>query len=390
MSQEEHVMKTTESSAHQAASTTSYAAPSPNPFIIVSDRSSRLMVIVLVSCALTIALTRLYLVMTGYPQIGNSTFHLAHALWGGLALFLAGIMALIVQNRGSAEIVALLTGVGFGLFVDEVGKFITQKNDYFFPLAAPIVYASLVLILLLAELARRHQLRNPRAHLVAAISLSQTIADGTATQTEITAMANHIRQARTGSLDDASAALLNGIETSMALADQVEEPFAFVGRAIRRVRRAVASWLPANRARLLARWAMALFCVLGLLQLLLLIGVALAPEGLRRALTLSVRDQPVGDLGKIVFFVTWGLNAVVALLAGITWWALRPGRVRRRVALSRGYGAMLLMLLLGNLLSSYVYQFAVLLEATLQVITLGLLVRWDHATRPSTVESQVS
>jgi hypothetical protein len=45
----------------------------------------------------------------------------------------------------------------------------------------------------------------------------------------------------------------------------------------------------------------------------------------------------------------------------------------------------LLMLLLGNLLSSYVYQFAVLLEAAWQVLTLALLVRWDHATRPATV-----
>jgi hypothetical protein len=327
----------------------------------------------------------LFLVITGYPQIGNSTFHLAHALWGGLALLLAGVMALVVQNRGAVTIIALVIGVGFGLFVDEVGKFITQKNDYFFPLAAPIVYASLLLILLFTELARRHQLRSPRAHLLAAISLSQTIADGTATRTEITAMENHIRQARTGSLDDASAALLNGIETSMALTDRVDEPFAFAGRAVRRIRRAIASWLPANRARRFARLAMALFCILGLLQLLLLIGVAFTPEALRQGLTLSVRDQPVGAFGKIVFLLTWGLNAVVAILAGITWWALRPGRIRRRLALRCGYGAMLLMLLLGNLLSSYVYQFAVMLEATFQVITLALLARWDQATRPSIV-----
>jgi uncharacterized membrane protein YwzB len=376
-------MKSTESSAPDVTSTRTYAEPTPNPFLMVSDRSSQLMVIVLVSCALTVALTRLFLVLTGYPQIGNSTFHLAHALWGGLALFLAAIMALVVHNRGAVVIVALLSGVGFGLFVDEVGKFITQKNDYFFPLAAPIVYACLLLILLLTELARRHQLRSPRAHLLAAISLSQTIADGTATKTEITAMENHIRQARTGSLDDASAGLLNGIETSMTLADQVEEPFAFAGRALRRIRRAVATWLPANRARRLVRIAMALFCVLGLVQLLLLVGAAFSPQRLRQAL--SVRDQPVGDLGKIVFLITWGLNALVAVLAGITWWALRRGRLRRRLALSCGYGAMLLMLLLGNLLSSYVYQFAVLLEATFQVITLTLLVRWDRATRPSMV-----
>jgi hypothetical protein len=178
----EHVMRSTESSAQNTGTTGTYAAPTPNPFIIVADRSSRLMVIVLVSCALTVAVTRLFLVLTGYPQIGGSTFHLAHALWGGLALFLAGTMALVVQNRGAAVVGAMLTGVGFGLFVDEVGKFITQKNDYFFPLAAPIVYASLLLILLLTEVVRRHQLRSPRAHLLAAISLSQTIADGTATQ----------------------------------------------------------------------------------------------------------------------------------------------------------------------------------------------------------------
>ena len=377
-------MKSTES-APAAASTHTYAAPTPNPFIIVSDRSSRLTLIVLVSCALTVALTRLFLVLTGYPQIGNSTFHLAHALWGGLALFLAGMMTLIVQNRGAAVIIALLTGVGFGLFVDEVGKFITQKNDYFFPLAAPVVYASLLLILLFTELARRHQLRSPRAHLLAAISLSQTIADGTATPTEISAMEDHIRQARTGSLDDPSAALLNGIETSMGLADRVEESFALIGRTVRRIHRTVASWLPANRARRFVRLAMAVFCILGLFQLLLLVGVAFTPEGLRRTVTLSVRDQPVGDLGKIVFLVTWGLNAVVAALAGITWWALRPGRIRRRLALRCGYGAMLLMLLLGNLLSSYVYQFAILIQVALQVITLGLLVRWDQVIRPTTV-----
>jgi hypothetical protein len=380
-------MRSTESSIQNAGSTSTYAAPTPNPFIIVSDRSSQLMMIILVSCALTVALTRLFLVLTGYPQIGNSTFHLAHALWGGLALFLAGTTVLALQNRGAAVVGALLAGIGFGLFVDEVGKFITQRNDYFFPLAAPIIYASLLLILLLSELARRHQLRSPRAHLLAAISLSQTIADGTVSPTEIKAMENHIQQARKGSLDDASAALLDGIEASMALADRVDDPFTFTfaARTTRRIRGLVDSWLPANRARRLARIAMAIFCILGLIQLGLLVGSAFTPEGLRQVLTVSVRDQPVGQFGQIVLLFTWVLNIVVAVLAGIAWWALRPRRLRRRLALRCGYAAILLMLLLGNLLSSYVDQFAVLVEATLQIITLGLLVRWDQATRPSNV-----
>jgi hypothetical protein len=377
-------MTPTDSATKDGAARHSYADPTPNPFVIVSDRSPELMVIVLVSCALTVALTRLFLELTGYPQIGNSTFHIAHALWGGLALFLASVMVLIVQNRGSAALVAFLTGVGFGLFVDEVGKFITQQNDYFFPLAAPIIYASLLMILVFTELARRHQLRSPRAHLLAAISLSQTIADGTVTPREIGEMDEHIRQARTGALDDASAALLDGIEASMALADRVDDS-SWGARALRSVRSMVDSWLPAARARRLARLGIAAFFVIGLLQLGLLVGVtAFMPEGLRQALTVRVGDHPVGQFGQVVLVFTWILNAVVTILTGISWWSLRPSRLRRRLALRCGYGAMLSLLVLGNLLSSYVDQFAVLVAAALQVLALGLLARWDHTTRAST------
>jgi hypothetical protein len=376
-------MTPADSPTKDSAARLRYADPTPNPFVIVSDRSRELMVIVLVSCALTVALTRLFLELTGYPQIGNSTFHIAHALWGGLALFLASVMVLIVQNRGSAALVAVLTGVGFGLFVDEVGKFITQQNDYFFPLAAPIVYASLLMILLFTELARRHQLRSPRAHLLAAISLSQTIADGTVTPREIAEMDEHIRQARTGALDDASAALLDGIDAAMALADRVDDS-SWGAQALSRVRSMVDSWLPERRARRLARLGIAGFFFIGLLQLGLLVGVAFTPEGLRRALTVSVGDYPVGRFGQAVLVLTWILNGVVTILTGISWWSLRPRRLRRRLALRCGYSAMLSLLVLGNLLSSYVDQFAVLVVAALQVLALGLLVRWDRTTRAST------
>src|SRR5215210_3867683 len=355
-------MKSTESAA-AAASTHTYAAPAPNPFIIVSDRSSRLTLIVLVSCALTVALTRLFLVLTGYPQIGNSAFHLAHALWGGLALFLAGMMTLIVQNRGAAVVVALLTGIGFGLFVDEVGKFITQRNDYFFPLAAPIIYGCLVVILLVTELAGRHQLRSPRAHLLAAIDLSQTVADGTVTHTEMRAMSEHIRRAREDGLDPASAALLDGMETALTRADQIDDTKTFSARTRHRLRELTERWLPADRARRGARLALLVFCLFGTVELVLLLVSAFQGGGMAEIFQITVGDRPLGRFGRGVEIATWALGLTVAVLSGMAIWAMRPKHLRREQALRYGYTALLVLLLLGNLLSSYVSQFTILAQA---------------------------
>jgi hypothetical protein len=364
-----------------------FGTPTPNPFLIVSERSRVLMVVVLVSCALTVALTRLFLVLAGYPQIGGATYHLAHALWGGLFLLAAGIVALVVQNRGAALVVALLTGVGFGLFVDEVGKFITQQNDYFFPLAAPIVYACLLLILAVTELAGRHQLRSPRAHLLAAIALSQTVADGTVTHTEMAAMSEHIRGARAAELDDASAALLAGIEASLERADRIDDTKNLSARFHRRLLELEEQWLPAERARRWSRLALLAFCLIGTVEFTVIVVAAVQQGGLGAPLQITVGDRPLGWFGQVVEASTWVLGLAVAVMAGMAWWAMRPHRLRRERALRLGYGALLLLLLVGNLLASYVSQFAVFVQAAVQVGALGLLTRWDRATRPDEARS---
>ncbi len=90
--------------------------------------------------AATVILTRLFLELTGYPQLGNENLHIAHVLWGGLILFLACQVALMFSNRAVYQVVAIMSGIGMGLFIDEVGKFITRTSDYFYPPAAPIIY----------------------------------------------------------------------------------------------------------------------------------------------------------------------------------------------------------------------------------------------------------
>jgi len=81
--------------------------------------------------------------------LGNETLHIAHVVYGGVLLYASSILPLLYANRWAYTWGALISGVGVGLFIDEVGKFITQTNDYFFPAAAPIIYAVFLLTVLI-------------------------------------------------------------------------------------------------------------------------------------------------------------------------------------------------------------------------------------------------
>jgi hypothetical protein len=108
--------------------------------------------------AASVSLTRFILEATGYPQLGNETLHIAHCLYGGVILYISCLIPLIYKNNWAFTWSGILSGVGMGLFIDEVGKFMTQNNDYFFPAAAPIIYGFLlVTILLYIQVAKRSE-----------------------------------------------------------------------------------------------------------------------------------------------------------------------------------------------------------------------------------------
>ena len=135
------------------------------------------LLLMLLSFAGSVAFTRLFLELTGYPQLGGGSIHIAHVLWGGLLLYLAALLPLIFANRWVYIVGAVLAGIGVGLFIDEVGKFITQTNNYFEPLAAPIVYALFLLSVLLYFRVSRPVPREPRAELYQVLEAMEEVLD---------------------------------------------------------------------------------------------------------------------------------------------------------------------------------------------------------------------
>lgn len=125
----------------------------------------------LVSAVATVLVIRAYLWATGYPQIGSDGLHIAHVLWGGL-LMLVGVLLLVLRlGRPALRLGAFLAGVGFGFFIDEIGKFVTSDVNYFFEPAVAMIYVVFVVIAIVLAVVRYRTRVDARAALANAMSL---------------------------------------------------------------------------------------------------------------------------------------------------------------------------------------------------------------------------
>jgi hypothetical protein len=125
----------------------------------------------LISAVAAILTIRVFLHLTGYPIVGGGTLHIAHMLWGGLLMALALVLSLGFLGTGVRALAAVVGGVGFGTFIDELGKFITRDNDYFFKPTFALIYVVFVLMYLAFRAVQRRSLTR-REYLANALELT--------------------------------------------------------------------------------------------------------------------------------------------------------------------------------------------------------------------------
>jgi hypothetical protein len=130
----------------------------------------------LLAAASSLLLVRLYLHLTGYPQIGSGGLHIAHMLWGGTLMLASIVMTICFLGARVQRIAAITGGIGFGVFIDELGKFITRDNNYFYEPTIGIIYAIFITMYLgFNFLSRKRPLSSREAQFNALSQLEEAI-----------------------------------------------------------------------------------------------------------------------------------------------------------------------------------------------------------------------
>ncbi len=146
-----------------------------NNLIIRYSEAGDLLEIFLVSAVVSLISIRVYLSLTGYPQIGGGDFHIAHMLWGGFGMLIALLALFVLLNNEVKYFSAIIGGVGFGAFIDELGKFITADNDYFFQPSVALIYVIFVLIFLLSRFFENSQKMTNKEYIINTLEIVKDI-----------------------------------------------------------------------------------------------------------------------------------------------------------------------------------------------------------------------
>ncbi len=326
---------------------------------------------VIISFALTLLGVRLFLELTGYPQIASGALHIAHVLWGGILLFVGSLIALVYRNRPLLTLSSVLTGAGWGLFIDEVGKFVTADNDYFFRPAAPIIYVSFLLLWLVAVRVRRYRPRQPSDEIYGILDDLEEVIEASVDPDELAAMQEQLRrlskEQQDGVTDELAQALLHFVQHEEIKTQEARQ--STIVTWLRKARRALDAMLLSSRGSFQLFPLLLVLSGLGRLvytfkHILPLLSRELAP-----ALHTDLDVSPFSSSANMSLFVlTNGARltlAIILLLAAR--WVYR--RQERGWDLARR--ALVLAIIVVDLLVFYFTQFSAAVVALTDVALLG-------------------
>jgi hypothetical protein len=323
-------------------------------------------------CAVaTILCIRTELWLTHYPQLGGHGLHIAHLLYGGALMVLALAFLLSLLGRRVRWVGAVIGGIGFGFFIDELGKFITADNNYFFQPTIALIYSVLVLLFLGFRAIERRSLSSTELLANAAEMVCEVVIGG-GTESEIR------RALRLLERSGAEGQLADGLRQAIAGAVRAREgrrPWLarVAARAWRLYDRLIA-WRRFQRAVLVLFVAQALIGVPVFLVLLLGL-VVLSVPSLRALIdtpgiatfVAQATDSSEGLVGSAASTAS-SLLALAFAMVGVA--RLRRSRLSAYRWLER---SVLVSVLLGQVLLFWEDQLAAIVQLGWNLLLLGAL-----------------
>ena len=148
------------------------------------ENAADLILLLMISALVTLLVTRYFLQLFGWPTISFGVWHIAHANWGGMLMVIGMMLVLIFHGEKIRKTAAIVAGMGWGLFIDEVGKYITKNNNYWFQPAIIIIYISFIILYLIYRHLETNQPKDTKTLLYAAINKLEDSAENELTEKE--------------------------------------------------------------------------------------------------------------------------------------------------------------------------------------------------------------
>lgn len=126
------------------------------PGFSLRKNSKELLSNFIISATVSILIVRLFLEITNNFQWSFGQWHIAHVFWGGLIMLLGLLLPLLISSEKVLIYSSYIGGFGWGWFIDEIGKFISHDNNYWFRPAVILIYISFILLYLLYHFSGTH------------------------------------------------------------------------------------------------------------------------------------------------------------------------------------------------------------------------------------------